>query len=405
MKIAIVCNDTRGGVQPYLALGIGLKRAGHNVLVVAPSEFTPMFAQNGIPITPLSGGDEVARLRTVGIEEKGTLATLRFMREHLPRRIADWTLETLDACNGVDVITGGIGGMVTGLSVADRLGVPFIPTHLQPVGVRTNAYPGVLTPWFPNWLGSAATKFSHTLSDQAAWMPFRSAMMKARKSALGLSGQSRATNGQPVLYGFSRYVLSAPSDCDKGQIVTGYWNMPTQNWQPPAELDDFMAQGNTIVSFGFGSMAGQKPEELTEIVKTAIHRLGIRGIMITGSGMVANTQSSDQLYCINSIPHDWLFPRVHAVVHHGGAGTTGAALQAGVPSVIVPFAVDQPFWAGRVEALGVGGKSISRRRLNVDNLVASLQQALGDIKIQQAAQRLGEKIRTENGVANAVNFF
>ena len=139
MKIAIVCNDTRGGVQPYLALGLGLQRAGHGVSAVAPSEFISMFGQNGIPITPLSGGDEVARMRAVGMEEKGTLATLRFMREHLPRRIADWTLETLDACNGVDVITGGIGGMVTGLSVADRLGVPFIPTHLQPVGVRTTS--------------------------------------------------------------------------------------------------------------------------------------------------------------------------------------------------------------------------------------------------------------------------
>jgi sterol 3beta-glucosyltransferase len=405
MKIAIVCNDTRGGVQPYLALGIGLKRAGHNVSAVAPSEFTSMFAQNGIPITPLSGGDEVARLRTVGIEEKGTLATLRFMREHLPRRIADWTLETLDACNGVDVVTGGIGGMVTGLSVADRLGVPFIPTHLQPVGVRTSAYPGVLLPWFPTWLGGAATTFSHTLSDQAAWMPFRSAMMKARKKALGLSGRPRAANGQPVLYGFSRYVLPAPTDSDVGQYVTGYWNMPARKWQPPVELEDFMAQSGTIVSFGFGSMAGQKPDELTEIVKTAIHRLGIRGIMITGSCMLADTQSSDQLYCINSIPHDWLFTRVHAVVHHGGAGTTGAVLQAGVPSVVVPFAVDQPFWAQRVEALRVAGKSIPRRKLTVDRLVASLQQVLGDNKIQQSAQRLGEKIRTENGVANAVNFF
>ena len=230
-------------------------------------------------------------------------------------------------------------------------------------------------------------------------------MMKARKQALGLSGKSRAAQGQLVLYGFSRYVLPAPTESDAGQHVTGYWNMPTRNWQPPKELDDFMAQGNTTVSFGFGSMAGQKPEELTEIVKTAIHRLGIRGIMITGSGMLANTQSSDQLYCINSIPHDWLFPHVHAVVHHGGAGTTGAALQAGVPSVIVPFAVDQPFWAARVKALGVGGESIPRRKLTVDNLFASLQQVLGDIKIQQAAQRLGEKIRTENGVANAVNFF
>lgn len=405
MKIAIVCNDTRGGVQPYLALGIELQRAGHSVCAVAPSEFIPMFVQNGIPITPLSGGDEVAQMRAVGMEEKGTLATLRFMHQHLPRRIADWTIETLDACNGVDVITGGIGGMVTGLSVADRLGVPFIPTHLQPIGVRTSAYPGLLLPWFPTWLGGVATRFSHTLSDQAAWMPFRSAMMKARKKALGLSGKPRASNGQPVLYGFSRYVLPAPTESDAGQHVTGYWNMPARNWQPPVELDEFMARGNTIVSFGFGSMAGQKPEELTEIVKNAIYKLGIRGIMITGSGMLAKTQSSDQLFCINSVPHDWLFPRVHAVVHHGGAGTTGAALQAGVPSVIVPFAVDQPFWAQRVEALGVGGTSIPRRKLTVELLVASLQQVLGDHKIQLAAQRLGEKIRTETGVTNAVSFF
>jgi sterol 3beta-glucosyltransferase len=405
MKIAIVCNDTRGGVQPYLALGLGLQSAGHEVRAVAPSEFTAMFAQNGIPMTPLSGGDEVAKLRSVGIEEKGTLATLRFMREHLPRRIADWTLETLDACNGVDVMTGGVGGMVTGLSVADRLGVPFIPTHLQPVGVRTSAYPGLMLPWFPTWLGSAGTRVSHIISDQVALMPFRSAMMKARKNALGLSGKPRAANGQPVIYGFSRYVLPAPTESDAGQHVTGYWNMPARSWQPPAELEDFMAQGGTIVSFGFGSMAGQKPEELSEIVKTAIYRLGIRGIMISGTGTLANTQSTDQMFCINSIPHDWLFPRVHAVVHHGGAGTTGAALQAGVPSVVVPFAVDQPFWAQRVEALGVAGKSIPRRKLNVDNLVASLQQVLGDNKIQQTALRLGEKIRSENGVANAVSFF
>jgi sterol 3beta-glucosyltransferase len=405
MKIAIVCNDTRGGVQPYLALGLGLQHAGRDVRAVAPSEFTPMFAQNGIPMSPLSGGDDVARMRAMGMEEKGTLATLRFMRERLPRRMADWTLEPLDACNGVDMMTGGIGGMIIRLSVADRLGVPFIPTHLQPFGVRTSVYPGLLLPWFPTWLSGAAIKFSHVVSDQVALMPFRSAMMKARKKALGLSGKPRAANGQPVLYGFSRYVLPAPTESDAGQHVTGYWNMPAQNWQPPTALDEFMAQGNTIVSFGFGSMMGQKPEELTEIVKIAIHKLGIRGVMITGSGMLANTQSSDQLYSINSIPHDWLFPRVHAVVHHGGAGTTGAALQAGVPSVIVPFAVDQPFWAGRVEALGVGGTSIARRKLTVEKLVSSLQQVLGDTKIQQAAKRLGEKIRTENGVANAVSFF
>jgi sterol 3beta-glucosyltransferase len=206
MRIAIVCNDTRGGVQPYVALGQGLARAGHDVRAVAPTEFAEMFENVGIHMASLSGGERAAELRSTGIAEQGVIAAMRFMRRELPAQINQWTRETLAACEGVEIMTGGIGGMVTGLSVAEKLFIPFIETHLQPVGAPTDAYPGVMLPWWPRWLGSTGMRLSHCISDQAAWMAFKRPMSSARAEVLGLTGRSRPVGRWPALYGFSRHV-------------------------------------------------------------------------------------------------------------------------------------------------------------------------------------------------------
>lgn len=204
MRIAVVCNDTRGGIQPYVALGLGLARAGFGVQAVAPGQFASMFEAVGLPFAPLSGGTEAEQKDAMGVGERGTIAAMRFMARELPARIQTWTRETLAGCDGADVVMGGIGGMVVGLSVAEKLGTPFIPTHLQPVGAPTGAYPGVLLSGMPRWLGRPGRWFSHHLSDAAMWMPFRGAMASARGNVLGLSGRPSAAKGQPVLYGFSR---------------------------------------------------------------------------------------------------------------------------------------------------------------------------------------------------------
>ncbi len=406
MRIAIVCNDTKGGVQPYVALGQGLARAGHDVRTIAPAEFAPMFESYGLTMAPLSGGERAAELRSAGIAERGVIALMQLMRRELPAQINQWTLETLAACEGVDLITGGIGGMVVGLSVAEKLRVPFVQTHLQPINISTDAYPGVMLPWWPRWLGSAGMRLSHHLSDRAVWLAFKKAMSLAREQALGISGRPIPIGNPPMLYGFSHHVVPVPTNGPRQQHVCGYWSLPAApSWQPPPALKEFLRRPGPVISIGFGSMASTKPQEVTDLVIAAIRSAGVRAVLLSGWGGLASLPESDDVFCADALPHDWLFPRVAAAVHHGGAGTTGAALSAGIPALVIPFAADQPFWGQRVAALGTGPLPIMRKWLTAERLTAALRLMADDENMRGRAARLGTLLRAEDGVAEAVKHF
>jgi UDP:flavonoid glycosyltransferase YjiC (YdhE family) len=127
-------------------------------------------------------------------------------------------------------------------------------------------------------------------------------------------------------------------------------------------------------------------------------------VLSSGWGGLKKENLPENVIMVGSIPHSWLFPKMAAVVHHGGAGTTGAGLRAGVPSIITPFFGDQPFWGHKVYNLGVGPKPISRKRLTVENLTDAIQQAVSDTTMRKNASSLGERVRAENGVARAVEF-
>ena len=403
MRIAVVCNDTRGGIQPYVALALGLRGAGHDVRAVAPTDLAGMFSQVGLPVAPLSGSIEAVLRDSDGAAERGGVASMRLAARELPRIIHGWTRETLEACAGVEVITGGIGGMVIGLSVAERVGARFVEAHLQPIGAPTDAYPGVLIPRVPRWLGSWGRRLSHHLSESALWMSFRGPMATARKNVLGLSGEPNAAIGQPVLYGFSRRVVPLPVVTDRPRFATGYWVLPPpEDWVPPPELEAFLARKGTVVTIGFGSMASRDAEALTQLVLGAARSAGVRAVLVSGWGGLKASNAGDDVFFADSLPHGWLFPRVAAVVHHGGAGTTGTALRAGVPAVVVPFTMDQPFWGSRVEALGAGPKPIPRKRLTEKRLADALRVATGDAEMRTRAAALGAQLRGEDGVAEAV---
>jgi UDP:flavonoid glycosyltransferase YjiC (YdhE family) len=406
MRIAIVSMDTRGGIVPYVALGLGLRRAGHEVQMVAPADFAPMFDEVGLPMAPLSGNVEDVVRGSTGATERGTIASMRFAGREMAPRIHAWTRETLEACEGVDVVTGGVGGMVVGLSVAEKLGKPFIPTHVQPVGAPTGAYPGVLLAGMPRWLGRPGRRLSHRLSDAGLWMPFRSGMASARQDVLGLSGRPRAADGQPVLYGFSRRVVPVPAQGDHPRCVTGYWFLSAPpTWSPPPGLEAFLAGDGPVVSIGFGSMASDDPAAVTALVLGAVRSAGVRAVLVTGWGGLQSLPQTNDVFVADALPYDWLFPRVAAVVHHGGAGTTGMALRAGVPAIVIPFTVDQPFWGSRVAALGVGPTPIPRKRLTEERLADALRRTLADQAMLTRAATLGVQIRAEDGVGEAVEVF
>ena len=412
MRIALLCNDTRGGVQPYVALGLGLRQAGHEVRAVAPSDLAGFFAAVGIPVTPLSGSIEAVLRGSGGVAERGLLATMRFAAQEMPARLREWTRCTLDACDGADMLSGGVGGMVIGLSVAEKLGKPFVQTHLQPVGAPTGAYPGVLAAGLPQWVGPWGRRLSHHVSEAIVWAPFKRAMATARRQTLGLTGAPNPLTATPILYGFSPHVLPVwPPTANAGERVrqrhvTGYWVSPRPSeWSPSPALDAFLRRPGPVISIGFGSMASRDPGALTLLVRQAARDAGVRLVMLCGWGGLQNTQGDDDCHCADAIDHDGLFARVAAVVHHGGAGTTGAALMAGVPALVVPFTMDQPFWGWRVAALGVGPEPIPRRRLNRRNLASALRRMLDDETMRRRAAELGQLIRAEDGVSRAVEVF
>ena len=404
MRIAIVCRDTRGGVQPYVALGRGLRAAGHEVWAVAPADFVGLFGQYDIRAVGLDG--EAEAMPQAGLAEQGSLRTIAYVAGQLPRILARWTEQTLAACEGADVLTGGVGGMVVGLSVADRLHKPFIQTHLQPLAVRSQHYPGVMLGGLPQWLGPMAREASHVLSDAAIWMPFKPAIARVRSETLGLHGRSTASAGRPVLYGISPRVVEIASDARATRIATGYWMLHgAADWRPPPDLAAFLARPGPVISVGFGSMTAADPGELGELVAAAVRQAGVRAVVLSGWQSLAIGSQNTDLFVARDIPHDWLFPRVAAVVHHGGAGTTAAALSAGVPSIVVPFTMDQPFWGQRTHALGVGPLPLPRRQLTVAGLAKAITIAVTDTEMQRRASALGRQLQAEDGVATAVALF
>lgn len=401
MRIGIVSMDTRGGIQPYLALGLGLRDAGHDVRVVAPATFQPLLEETGLPLAPLTGDIE-ATVRSLSDATGGGRAGMRIAARELAPWIRTWTLETLAGTEDRELITGGVGGMVLGGSVAEKLGVPFIPTHLQPIGLASSAYPGVLTAGVPHWLGPIGRRLSHPVSDLGVWLPFRSAMRSAREDVLGLGGRRR-TPRVPVLYGFSRHVVPVSPRVAPDRHVTGYWFLPRSGgWSPPTGLESFLALDDRVVSIGFGSMASRDPAEVTALVRMATRDAGVRAVLLSGWGGMATPEPSDDLFVADAVPHDWLFERVIAAVHHGGAGTTAAVMRAGIPGVIVPFGVDQPFWAGRAQALGVSPPPIARSKLTTARLAASIGIAVANGSMRTRARELGARIRAEDGIQEAV---
>jgi UDP:flavonoid glycosyltransferase YjiC (YdhE family) len=210
--------------------------------------------------------------------------------------------------------------------------------------------------------------------------------------------------GTPIVYGYSPSFLPPPRDWPAYCYVTGYWFLDKeQDWQPDASLLDFLRAGSPPVNIGFGSMIDRDPEAMTTLVIKALERSRQRGILLNGGGgALSRERVPDQVFLLDAIPHNWLFPHVAAVVHHGGAGTTGAGLRAGKSTLIVPFISDQRFWGDQVYERGVGPKPIAHQHLSADTLAEGIQTAVTDEEIRAKAEALGEKIRAEDGVGKAI---
>jgi UDP:flavonoid glycosyltransferase YjiC (YdhE family) len=412
MRIAIMAPGSRGDVEPYIALGKGLQGAGHVVRLVTHENFQDLVNAHGVELWPIEGSvqDVVESTEMRALLERGSFVSiLSQMAKEAQRAALAGANGGLAACSGMDLVIAGIGGLFIGIALAEKLRLPLLQAYYIPF-TPTRAFPSFVLPKLPSWFAGVLNPMSYQVARQMMWQGFRSADKVARRKALGILPapfwgpfDADCLQRRPILYGYSPAVIPKPPDWDSSTHVTGYWFLdPAEDWSPPTALVEFLEAGPPPVFVGFGSMSSRRPEETAGLVLRALAQAGQRAIILAGWSGLHMPHFPDTVFVIDSVPYSWLFPRVAAVVHHGGAGTTSAGLRAGVPSIVIPFFGDQPFWGRRVADLGVGPAPIPRRKLTAERLGRAIQGAVTDQTMRQRAADLGSAIQAEDGVAHAV---
>ncbi len=414
MHITILTIGSRGDIQPYIALGVGLLQSGHQVQIATSPIFETWLRSYGLDFAPIHANPQELMSSEAGqkmLESGNGINLILWMRKTFGPSFETMLADAWRACQRTEALIGSI--MVPGCEgIAEALDIPFYLASPVPISA-TSAFPTILMPEIP-WLGGLYNRSSYPFMRQVQWQASRSMVNQWRRSTLQLPEiapwQDPWTlierRGYPLLYGYSSAVIPKPRDWATTAHVTGYWFLDKPaDFSPPADLVDFLAADKPPIYIGFGSMTNRHPEQVAEIVLGALKKSGQRGILLTGWGGITKADLPDTVFKLESIPHDWLFPQVAAVVHHGGAGTTAAGLRAGVPTIVVPFFADQPFWGKQVARLGVGTPPIPRKDLTLDRLAIAMQTATGDDSIQRRAATLGQLIRAENGVQQAVKVF
>jgi sterol 3beta-glucosyltransferase len=408
MHLTMIAVGSRGDIQPFVALGVGLQKIGYRVRLAATPSFRNFIQNRGLEFTPLGADFKDFICKEAGLAwiERGDNPINLFLDyAELVRPVLRQELDScFAACQDTDAILYGIG-ILACPHIAEALRVPIFSGILQPYK-RTKAFPSCFLSSYRNW-GGLYNWGSHFLIEQLLWQPFRSEINRWRQEVLGLKpwpflGESHAQT-PPTFAAYSPSVLTKPKDWPSHYHVSGYWFLEDNwNWQPPSDLLAFLAAGKAPIYIGFGSMPSRHPEKLTEIIVEALQRTNQRGIIMRGWAGLNPKNNSDRLFVTDPIPHNWLFPEVAAAVYHGGSGTTAAALRAGIPLVIIPFCGDQHFWGDRMNKLGVAPSPIPHKKLTVEALARAIAKVTEDENIKVRSRQLGEKIRAEDGVGNTV---
>ena len=405
MHATLVTLGSRGDFEPYLALGNGLREAGYRVRLATHRRYAAETEGAGLEFSPLAGDprqlvEEEAGHRWLesGRNPVRTMGRLLDLAGGLFQQLL---ADCEAALTGTQAVLFSVLGFPA-YHLAEAAGIPAVAAYLQPM-TRTRAFPSV----FVKSVGPGLLNlWSHMAVEQITWQPLRRKVNRWRLAMdlepLPISGLHRPLyRSLPVLYGYSPLVVPRPDDWPSQVKVTGYWHRPTsEDWQPPERLARFLEEGPTPIYLGFGSIPDRRPEALAATVQGAVRTLGKRAVVMTGWGALDSIDTGEDVLVLDHVPHDWLFPRTDVVVHHGGAGTTGTALRAGVPTVAVPVFADQFFWAERTVALGTG-KCVPRRRLTAEALVRAISSA-SDPAIRRSAAALGSRMRAEKGVEGAV---
>lgn len=390
MRIALSAAGTRGDVQPMIALGLALRARGHHVRLCGPPDFHGSTVDAGLPFFPV--GPDVHQMITVACPDvvRRPLAPLRLLDGIVRSQFDDLR----KACEGAEVVVGG-GIQVAAPSIAEQLGIPYFYATYCPAVLRSREHPA---PFFSGQHRSGAWNLTSwwILERFFDWMLLGG--LNRERAKLGLAPVASVyehcfRSGQTLL-ATDPILVGAPSDGRDGVHTTGFWYYDDEIGVEPlgADLERFLDSGPPPVYVGFGSMPAEDPEDLTRKIVAAVEASGQRAVLHRGWAGLGGSDLPDSIHVVGSVSHPKLFPRMAAIVHHGGAGTTANALRAGVPQVIVPHIVDQFWWAARVRRLGVGPPAPSMRRLDVGKLATAIRTAAQSAGLRDRARETATQV-------------
>jgi sterol 3beta-glucosyltransferase len=406
-RIAILTYGSRGDVEPFIALGIGLQKAGYAVRLAGPASFAPRVHAHGLAFEPIAGNPEQL---TEAFADRASLSWPRMIVEMIRHVVplAAATFRAVErAASDADLIVHSFLMTDAGHTLARLQGVPDVSAQFFPVFLPTSAFPAPALPDLP--LGGAYRRATHALNTSVFRYGSRLLYRKVHASALDLPELApwpfagRQAGDTPILLACSRHVLPRPLDWPAYAHITGYWQLPpSTGWAPPDELTRFLESGPPPVYFTVGSVRTEDLEILLRTVVNAVRARGQRLFLGLSRHAVTEELLGADVFAMADVPHAWLFPRMRYILHHGGAGTTGAAASAGIPNTALPFTADQTFWARQIYRRGLGPAGPPACRLTRRRLKALLNDALSNPTYRRRAEALGQEIRQEDGVASAL---
>ncbi|HET9528864.1 MAG TPA: glycosyltransferase [Blastocatellia bacterium] len=408
----MIAFGTRGDVQPAVALGKSLKAEGHSVRILAGANFKDWIERHGLEAVAAKIDIQSLMESDLGRDwiEKGAnpISQVSILKKLTEQTGWQAMIDAWSACRDTEVIFSSFTSDIYALSIAEKLGARHISMPLQPALFPTRSGAATMNAPLPDRTSIINYVFGKLILEPFNWRLSGKMVNRFRREVLSLEPQTRAQflaakRRLFTLQAYSRHIVPHAEDWPSTVRTTGYWFLEEQGeWEPPPDLARFLETGQPPVCIGFGSMIGRNLEQMTRIVIDAVREGGRRAVLLSGWAGIGNGELGDKIYRLDAAPHEWLYPRVAAAVHHGGAGSTASSLRAGAPTVIVPHLGDQPFWGRRVHALGAGPAPIPRNKLTASKLAAAIRAATSDQSIKRRAEDLGSKIRSECGIGRAV---
>ncbi|HET9382405.1 MAG TPA: glycosyltransferase [Streptomyces sp.] len=403
MRVTLLSVGSRGDVQPFVALGTGLKARGHTVTLAAPAALRPLVERAGLDYRLSPGDPDGFFTMPEVVDALRRSPSFTRMLAGMPKPPESYTQQVVDAIHdaaeGADLI---VNAPLTLAAAYGHPPAPWASVSWWPNSMTT-AFPAVesgqrrLGPLTPLY-----NRYTHRRAARDEW-EWRRPEIDGHRRRLGLrpfgdeSPFLRLGHERPYLFPFSPSVLPKPHDWPRRSHVTGYWFWD-QPWEPPAELEAFLADGPPPVALTFGSTwPVHRQDEAFEYALAAVRAVGRRLVLVDGP----DGDLPDDVLRLHQVDYAALFPRMAAVIHHGGAGTTAEVVRAGVPQVVVPVFADHPFWAARLREAGVAARPVPLARFGKEALARSVRHAVTDPAMAARAGQLGERVAKERGVDNA----